>query len=255
MKTKIALVIPCHLNSKRYPKKILLDIYGLPMIEHVRRRAYLSKKIKKIYIATCDDIIAKNLSKYDVSTIKTSRKHKNATTRVEEALKSINCSHVILLNGDEPLILPNYLDKLFDKIVEKPEVKAWNLTAPILNYKQFSDKSIVKCELDSYKNIISLYRDIGKEKLVNITKHRKVLGILAFRKEFLKKLVKLNQSKNEIKYSIEQFRLLDNHFTIKSVNVRKSLISINEKKDLELMKKDLIENKIQQKLLKRIIKL
>ena len=185
MNTKIAIVIPCHLNSKRYPKKILLDIYGLPMIEHVRRRAFLSKKIKNIYITTCDDTISRNLSKYNVKTIKTSKKHKNATTRVGEALNSINCSHVILLNGDEPLVLPYYLDKLYYNITENPEVKAWNLTAPIKHNKEFKDKSIVKCKLNSENNIISLYRRINP-KIINRINHRKVLGILAYRKDFLK---------------------------------------------------------------------
>lgn len=253
MNTKIAIVIPCHLNSKRYPKKILLDIYGLPMIEHVRRRAFLSKKIKKIYITTCDDTISRNLSKYNVKTIKTSKKHKNATTRVGEALSSINCSHVILLNGDEPLLLPYYLDKLYYNIVEQPEVKAWNLTAPIKHNKEFKDKSIVKCKLNSENNIISLYRRINPKKIINRINHRKVLGILAYRKDFLKKLVKLKQSQNEIKYSIEQFRLIDNYFKIRSVKVRKTLVSINEKKDLDLVKKELTNNTFQKQLLKKIL--
>ena len=101
------------------------------MIEHVRRRAFLSKKIKNIYITTCDDTISRNLSKYNVKTIKTSKKHKNATTRVGEALTSINCSHVILLNGDEPLLLPYYLDKLYYNIVEQPRGQSLEQQHPL----------------------------------------------------------------------------------------------------------------------------
>ena len=157
-------------------------IFTITTIEHVRRRAFLSKKIKYIY-NTCDDTISRNLSKYNVKTIKTS-KNIRSTTRVGEALSSINCSHVILLNGDEPLLLPYYLDKLYYNIVEQPEVKAWNLTAPIKHNKEFKDKSIVKCKLNSENNIISLYRRINPKKIINRINHRKVLGILAYRKDF-----------------------------------------------------------------------
>ena len=37
--TKIVGIIPCHLDSIRLKRKVLLDLQGLPMLEHVRRRA------------------------------------------------------------------------------------------------------------------------------------------------------------------------------------------------------------------------
>ena len=49
---KIIGIIPAHLNSKRFPKKILYKIKNLPMIEHVRRRALLSKKFNKVIVCT-----------------------------------------------------------------------------------------------------------------------------------------------------------------------------------------------------------
>lgn len=57
MKKKIIAVIPAHLASVRFPKKVLFEIYGLPMIEHVRRRAVLSGAFSDVIVATCDDEI------------------------------------------------------------------------------------------------------------------------------------------------------------------------------------------------------
>ena len=51
---KVVGIIPAHLASVRFPKKILFDICGLPMIEHVRRRALLSKELDDVLVATCD---------------------------------------------------------------------------------------------------------------------------------------------------------------------------------------------------------
>ena len=52
--TKIVGVIPAHMASGRFPGKILLDLFGLPMVEHVRRRALMSKYVDKVVVATPD---------------------------------------------------------------------------------------------------------------------------------------------------------------------------------------------------------
>ena len=56
---KQVIIIPARLNSLRLPKKVLLDIQGLPMIEHIRRRALLAKNVSEVFIATCDQEINK----------------------------------------------------------------------------------------------------------------------------------------------------------------------------------------------------
>tara|TARA_B100000965_G_C19603076_1_gene764185 strand:- start:1138 stop:1917 length:780 start_codon:yes stop_codon:yes gene_type:complete len=254
LKKDIIAVIPSHLASIRFPNKILLNILGFPMIEHVRRRAMLSSKLKKnVYIATCDKKISNKLLEYSVKTISTSKKHKNGTNRVAEAIKNISCSHVILLQGDEPLLLPKYIDSLIEKIKNSPQIDAWNLTAPIKKDQQFKDNSIVKCKLNSKKEIIELYRSKKINQIFNKKKNRKILGIIAFRKDFLLKLVKLKASKNEMINSIEQSRIIDNNYKLISVNVPNSLPSINLKKDEKIVKNYLIKNRLQKKILNKII--
>ena len=54
---KQVVVIPARLNSQRFPNKILLDLKGLPMLEHVRRRVLLAQNVEEVYIATCDQEI------------------------------------------------------------------------------------------------------------------------------------------------------------------------------------------------------
>ena len=154
--------------SIRFPNKILLNLYGLPMVEHVRRRALISKNLKEVYIATCDNIISNNLAKYGVKTIRTSKSHKNGTTRVSEAIRNLNCSHVILLQGDEPLLLPSYIDLIYNKILNEPNVYAWNLTAPINDKSQFKDKSIVKCKINKRNEIVELQRLYNVKKISNL---------------------------------------------------------------------------------------
>ena len=74
------------------------------MVEHVRRRALLSKRLDKVYIACSDQMIINKLKEFKASIIKTKKKHLNGTSRVGEAIQKIYCTHVILLQGDEPLL-------------------------------------------------------------------------------------------------------------------------------------------------------
>ena len=57
-KPKIIAVIPAHLASLRFPRKILFPFFDIPMIEHVRRRALLSSNVSEVIVATCDHEIA-----------------------------------------------------------------------------------------------------------------------------------------------------------------------------------------------------
>ena len=223
------------------------------MVEQVRRRALISKYLKEVYIATCDNVISDKLSKYGVKTIKTSKSHKNGTTRVAEAVANLNCSHVVLLQGDEPLLIPNYIDLIYKKIFNQPNVKAWNLTSPILGTTQFKDRSIVKCRVNKNNEIFELQRFYNENEITNIKSFRKILGIIAYRKDFLLRLVKLKESKNEKENFIEQSRIIDNKYILKSVNVPKSLPSINLKKDKKIVNDYLNQDHNQKKLLNKIL--
>ena len=128
---KTVAIIPAHMASVRFPGKILFPFLGYPMIEHVRRRALLSEKINDVYIATCDDEIAETVSSYGGNVIMTGNHHINGTTRIAEAAQHIEASHIILLQGDEPLLLPTFVDMMADAIAANPEGDAWNGTGPI----------------------------------------------------------------------------------------------------------------------------
>ena len=55
---QIKIVIPAHLNSIRFPKKVLFSFFEVPMIEHVRRRALMNSENLEVIVATCDKEIA-----------------------------------------------------------------------------------------------------------------------------------------------------------------------------------------------------
>ena len=157
LKMKIVGVIPAHLASVRLERKILKEFLVFPMIEHVRRRAKLSNLKNDIYITTCDKEIEEEIIKYNGKTIRTGKHHKNGTSRVSEAIRKIDCTHVILLQGDEPLLLPDHVNQLISAMEDKPKYNAWNATGEINNISELERHSFVKCMIGVEKQNIGLF--------------------------------------------------------------------------------------------------
>ena len=252
----IVAVIPAHLASVRFPRKILFAIHGLPMIEHVRRRALLSDAVKDIYVATCDEEIADAVRDYGGKVVMTSNTHTNGTSRVAEAVRDIECSHVILLQGDEPLLLPRHLDTFVQAIAAAPDGDAWNATGPIKHEEELDRHSFVKCTVSGSGRILYCFRRTPCFSPFDVQKHfvRKILGIIAYRKDFLLYLPELPPSQIEQAEFIEQIRIIENGFYLRSVAVSPSLPSVNEPSEVDTVLDYIQHNAEQRAFLNRILR-
>ena len=250
-KVKIVAVIPAHMASIRFPGKILHSFFGHPMIEHVRRRALLSSGIEDVYVATCDEVIEKTIRNYGGKVIATGSHHLNGTTRVAEAAELIDCSHIILLQGDEPLLLPSFIDTIANKILANPNGDAWNGTGPIQNQEDIDRHSFVKCAIGENNKILYCFRRGPSHAEFKIQQSyiRKILGVIAFRKGFIKELVNLPASTVEGHEMIEQMRIIENGFSLTSVPFLESLPSVNEPEEADIVIKHVASSKLQQELL------
>jgi 3-deoxy-manno-octulosonate cytidylyltransferase (CMP-KDO synthetase) len=253
--TKLVAVIPAHLASLRFPRKILFPIHGLPMIEHVRRRARLSRATEDVYVATCDEEIASVVRGFGGKVIMTASTHTNGTSRVAEAVKDIDCTHVILLQGDEPLLLPRHLDLFADAIATDESCVAWNATGPIEHPEELDRHSFVKCAVASSGRVLFCFRRTPCYSAFEVQTPfvRKILGIIAYRKDFLLQLTRLPTATIEAAELIEQMRIIENGFALQSVPVAPSLPSINEPAESEIVFDYLRSNAEQRALLDRIL--
>lgn len=244
---KIIAVIPAHMASVRFPGKILHEIEGLPMIEHVRRRALMSKKIDDVYVATCDLEIATVIKRFGGKVLMTSSSHQNGTSRVIEAIQDVECSHVILLQGDEPLLLPRHVDLMVDAIEKNHNAVMWNATAPISAEEELDRHSFVKCLISNSNRILICFRRSPLFGSVELQKLyiKKILGIIAYEKKFLLSLDNYSSSKLELLESIEQMKVIENDGQIISVAVEPSLPSINQPDEVDAVLA-MLENNVEQ---------
>ena len=252
---KIVAVIPAHMASVRFPGKILFAFHGLPMIEHVRRRALLSQVISDVIVATCDEDISSVIKGFGGKVIMTAKTHTNGTSRVAEAIRELDCTHVILLQGDEPLLLPRHIDTLADAILANPNGDAWNATGPIESYEELDRHSFVKCAVSQSGSIMHCFRRTPSlssfEKQLSFV--RKILGIIAYRKDFLMKITSMPSTQVELAEFIEQMRILEYDYSLQSVPVDPSVPSVNEPNEVDVVLEYMHQNLEQKALLEKIL--
>lgn len=236
MSQKIVAFIPAHLASVRFPRKVLYEIHGLPMIEHVRRRALLSGAFDEVYVATCDDEVQSLIEKHGGKVIRTANTHKNGTSRIAEAVQKVDCSHVVLLQADEPLLLPEDL-RFFVKSIKEDTVGtvSWNATGPIEAIEELDRHSFVKCFVNEKNRILFCFRrSPAFGKFEDTNKYiRKILGIIGYTKEFLVQIASLPPAPFETIEFIEQMRILENEYSLQSVSLDHTFPSINEPGEVE----------------------
>jgi 3-deoxy-manno-octulosonate cytidylyltransferase (CMP-KDO synthetase) len=241
---KIKAIIPGHLDSKRFPRKLLHQIHGLPMVEHVRRRAMMSELVDDVIVATCDEEISDVVKKFGGKVIMTSNTHLNGTSRVSEAVEKLECSHVMLLQGDEPLLLPRHVDEIVTKVRNDPSVKLWNATAALQSAVELNKNSFVKCITSVSGRILHCFRNSPYNSPFDVQKLfvQKVLGIMVFERNYLLTVAKLPSSPIELSESIEQMRSIENDIAVHSIPVSPALPSVNEPQEivpiLKVLKKD-----------------
>ena len=236
---KTLILIPSRLSASRLPRKPLLKINGKSIISLVVKRAK-EAKLGKVYVATEDKEILKDVKKNGGKAIITSNKHKTGTDRIFECLtkiKSKNVKYIINIQGDEPDINIKDLKNLY-KITKKNNSDMATLASEISNKKILKNKNIVKLitnfKLKNYNfpRAINFKRILSSKK--NVYHH---IGVYIYKVKILKKFIKLKQSKNEIKNKLEQMRAIDNGIKINVALASKPSIGIDTMEDYVELKK------------------
>ena len=254
---KVIAVIPAHLSSLRLKRKVLIKFKGLEMIEHVRRRAVISDVFDDIFIATGDELIEDLIKSKGGKVIRTIKDHTSGTSRVAEAIDKIDCDHVVLLQGDEPLMLPQHLKSMVEAIKNNPSRDSWNATADLENEYELNKQSFVKCSISEESKIIYCFRRSPSFSQIEsqLTYIKKILGVIAYKKEVLIDLSSKKKSYIELIESIEQIGILINNYSLYSVPMKPSLPSVNEPGDEKQINKLFEENIEQKELLKKVLEL
>ncbi len=230
----IAIVIPARWSSTRLPEKMMLSETGKPLIQHTYERAIQAKKATKVLIATDDERIATVVKGFGAEVVMTASHHPTGTDRLGEVVANHlpHAQLVINVQGDEPEIDPESIDKLIE-LFESSDSQMGTLVTPfqithgpgspldpncpkallgapvknahgdILGYQAlYFSRSLVPYPRDE-QGVITHSQDYYHH-----------LGVYSYRPDFLKQYLILPQGKLEKIEKLEQLRVLEHGYKI-----------------------------------------
>ena len=227
-------VIPARLGSSRFPKKILADLNGKPLVVHTVENVMKAKKLDKILLAIDSEETQSAVEKYNFDIIMTSKDHVSGTDRVAEVIDRISEARIIInIQADEPLIDPKIIDSLVDSFKDN-NVQMSTAVSTRLTVSDLLNPNIVKALIDQDKNAIEFKRNIFDVEIGGVYRH---IGIYGFTRQALLQFVNLSPSSRELHTSLEQLRALDNHIPIRAVICDYDSCSVDIIEDLKKVSK------------------
>ena len=238
---KIIGIIPARYASSRFPGKPLADIEGKPMIQRVYEQAKKAKSLDDVVVATDDKRIEKAVKQFKGKVVMTSPDHKSGTDRCFEALKNVKGKFGVVINiqGDEPFIHPEQIDKVASCFNSK-DVQIATLAREIKKTEELINPNVPKVIVDKKKNAVYFSRTpipYQREKNYSdwLTYHQyyKHIGIYAYRTDVLGRITALKQSPLELAEMLEQLRWIENGYKIKVEFTAHESISVDTPDDLK----------------------
>ena len=245
----ITVVIPARMASSRFPGKPLIPIFGVPMIEHVRRRSLLANGVGLVVVATCDGAIKELVEANGGQAVMTSDLHERCTDRVQEAMEKLPGDIVVMVQGDEPLLNPEAIAQVAKPLLLDLSLDVVNLLSPLKLPDDLDNANIVKAVCDINQNVIFLTRSRVPyfQNISNVPVFRQT-GIMAFRSTFLPKFSDLPETALEAAESIDMLRLLEHGVRIRGVVVDYVTIGVDKPSDIQIVESVLREDLFQQSL-------
>lgn len=243
-------IIPARMASSRFPGKPLAKIRGIPMVGHVYFRSKMAKGLNEVYIATCDKEIFDYATSIGAKAVMTADTHRGATDRAAEAIGKIEqlegkrVDFAAMIQGDEPMLVPQMIDDLVAPLKKDKDIRLMNLIEKIASEEEFQSPNTVKLVLDQDQNILYLSREPipSKKKHQGDVPMWKQLGMILFGRDLLLSYGRKKPTPLEVIESVDVLRFLEQGIKIKAVPTVHKTHSVDTPEDLleveELMKGD-----------------
>jgi 3-deoxy-manno-octulosonate cytidylyltransferase (CMP-KDO synthetase) len=243
-------VIPARYGSSRLPGKPLLKIAGKPLILWVAERALAAHSVSRVIVATDDARIFDAVASAGFEALMTSGDHASGTDRVAEVARALNARIVVNVQGDEPLIESETIDRAVRELSNNDEMLMATTSEPITEAAEVLNPAVVKVVVDDDGYASSFSRNPIPWPNQAVTQHgsieaalrnnpallfsfRKHTGLYAYRRDFLLQFAQWPQSENERRESLEQLRAIDRGVRIKVVDAASPSIGVDTTEDLE----------------------
>jgi 3-deoxy-manno-octulosonate cytidylyltransferase (CMP-KDO synthetase) len=216
------VVIPARFASTRFPGKMIAADTGKPLVQHVVERVKQAKRIRNVIVATDDHRIVEAVKPFGTIVTITSPRHQSGTDRIWEVVREWPGELIVNVQGDEPEIEPETIDRLVDRMESSDDDMATAAT-PFPAGADPNDPNLVKVVIQEDGHALYFsraripFRRDGESK-DNAAYHLH-LGIYAYRWDFLLDFSKWEPSSLEKTEKLEQLRALEHGRSIYVIKV------------------------------------
>ncbi len=241
---RIICIIPARLGSYRFMQKPFADICGKPMIEHVYKRASMSKMLDEVYVATPNQEIIDVVEGFGGKAIMTTDDVRRASDRVAQAALKVDDADIIVnLQGDEPLVFPEMIEMAIQPLIDDPTISSVNLARKAA-YDEAVNIHEVKVVFDPNHDAIVFSREPIPSKFMGdkVIPYYIQGGVFPFTRESLQDYARLESTPLEIIESVDMLRFIENRRKIRIVETEYETYSVDIPSDVDkvvrVMEKD-----------------
>ena len=247
--SRAVAIIPARWASSRFPGKPLAKIRNKPMIQWVVEQAQKASRISEVLVATDDLRIFDTVTGFGGKAVMTSPDHETGTDRIAEVASGLNCGIVVNVQGDEPLIPPENIDRVVRCLEEDTARDVATLMMAVHDPDEISDPNVVKVVTDHTGKALYFSRspipfhrdawkrgtpeDIFKSREPGLTHVFKHIGLYAYRKSFLLELSCMPVTPLEQLEKLEQLRVLELGYSIQVEITEQVSLGVDCIEDLE----------------------
>ncbi len=234
---KVIAVIPARYAATRFPAKLMGMLGDKTVIRTTYENTLKTNLFDDVFVVTDSEIIHNEITRNGGKALMSQREHETGSDRIAEAVENLDCDIIINVQGDEPFVQKEPLEKLIAVLKEDKEQKIdlATLMQELKEEQQIQDTNYVKvvCDINNF----ALYFSRAPIPFARETNFRaryfEHIGIYAFRKESLINFSKLEMLPNEKAEKIECIRYLEYGMKIKMIETQYMGIEIDTAEDLE----------------------
>ncbi len=237
------VAIPTRLQSTRFPRKVLADIFGQPMLWHVYQAVAKARSISEVWVLSDSQEVLDAADGRGAKTMITSEDCPSGTDRIASVMDSLNAEIIVNVQADEPLIDPGVIDRLVAEL-EKSDADVATPVYPVHTIEEINNSNLVKVvrahdgsALYFSRSPVPHVRDADQADWPAQAQFWGHAGVYAYRNRVLREFPTLPEGRLERVEKLEQLRLLESgrKFLAVEIDYRPQAVDVPE--DLEAVKK------------------
>lgn len=233
---KICAFIPARYAATRFPAKLMQPLGDKSVIRHTYDNTVATGLFSDVFVVTDSTIIFDEITNNGGKAIMSMRPHESGSDRIAEAVVNLDIDVVVNVQGDEPFVKKEPLQKLLEVFKDPAQnVRVASLMQVLTLQKNIEDPNYVKVAIDKNNNALFFSRSVipyprSTESPITYYEH---IGVYAFKKEALLAFTNWEMTPLEAAEKIECLRYLENSVAIKMVTTNYMGVEIDTPEDLE----------------------